>query len=152
MVKTLLFITTLLISIINSGFKPQKTQTDWLSWTNRCLVKHYNNAGDPKLKKWEIVVTADNFLRLRKTYIKSKQVYFSLNLKNLNNIVYLGSTKKGILKLNAVEDDIIVQTRNYRKGDVDEMASVFTIPLKNMEAEELDSLKEGLNYLKAKVL
>ena len=152
MAKTLFYTTTFLILLINTGFKVQKTQTDWLNWTNKCLANHYNTAGEKKLKKWEIVVTIDNFLRLRKTYVKSKQVYFSFNLKNLSNIFYLGNTKKGILKLKAVEDDIIEQTRNYRKGDVDEMISELDVPVKNMEPERLDSLKEALNYFKEKGL
>ena len=150
--KTLFYTTTFLILLINTGFKVQKTQTDWLNWTNHCLAQSYNSAGDPKLKKWEITVTSDNFLRLRKTYVKSKQVYFSFNLKKLSNILYLGNTKKGILKLKAVEDDIIEQTRNYRKGDVDEMVSELDVPVKNMEPERLDSLKVALNYFKEKGL
>jgi hypothetical protein len=49
-------------------------------------------------------------------------------------------------------DDIIVQTRNDRKGDVDSMTTVLNIPVRNMEPERLDSLKEAFNFFKGKGL
>ena len=85
-----------------------------------------------------------------KFYQKNKQIYYSFNLKKLKDIKYKGSSKKGDLQLIAIDDDIIVQTHNSRKGDVDEMANLLSIPLKNMEPEKMDSLMQGLNYLKDK--
>jgi hypothetical protein len=49
-------------------------------------------------------------------------------------------------------DDIIVQTYNDRHGDVDSMTTVLNIPVKNIEPERLDSLREAFNYFKAKGL
>lgn len=125
---------------------------DWLSWANRCLTQSYDPSGDAKLKKWELSVTGDYFIRLRKTYTKGKQEYYSFNLHQLNDVNYLGSTSTGTLELKAMADDIIVQTYNDRHGDVDSMTTVLDIPVKNMEPERLDSLREALNYFKGKGL
>lgn len=127
-------------------------EQDWLSWANRCLAQSYDPSGDAKLKKFELSVTGDYFIRMRKTYAKGKQEYYSFNLHQLNDMDYLGNTASGTLALKTVEDDIIVQTRNDRTGDVDSMATVLNIPVKNMEPERLDSLRNALNYFKAKGL
>jgi hypothetical protein len=136
----------------NYSFKYSFNEQDWLSWTNKCLAQSYDPSADAKLKKWELTITNDDFIRLRKTYQKGKQVYYSFNLGKLNGIDYFGDTFKGTVRLKAVEDDIIVQTYNDRKGDVDSMATVMSIPVKNMPAERLDSLQQALNYFKAKGL
>ena len=90
------------------------------------------------------------FIRLRLFFQKNKQIYYSFNLKKLKDIKYEGTNKKGILQLLAIEDDIIVQTHNSRKGDIDEMANLLNLPLKNINAEKLDSLTQSLNYFKNK--
>ena len=125
---------------------------DWLTWVNKCLSQSYDPSGDALLKKWELSVTKDSFIRLRKTYAKGKQEYYSFNLHQFNDMDYLGSTQSGTLELKTIADDIIVQTRNDRKGDVDSMTTVLNIPVKNMEPERLDSLREALNYFKGKTL
>ena len=125
---------------------------DWLSWANKCLTQSYDPSGDAKLKKFELSVTGDYFLRLRKTYAKGKQEYYSFNLHHLDDMNYLGNTASGTLALKTIADDIIVQTRNDRSGDVDSMTTVLNIPVKNMEPERLDSLHSALNYFKAKGL
>lgn len=126
--------------------------TDWLNWGNRCLNEAYDTSADVKLKKLELNITEDAFLRLRKTYQNGKQEYFSLQLQRLDETSYLGGTEKGTFRLRTKDDDIIVQTYNDRKGNVDSMATVLDIPLKNMEPERLDSLQQAFNYLKAKSL
>ena len=133
-------------------FKRGMSNQDWLSWINRCLTQSYDPSGDVKLKKWELSVNAENFIRLRKTYAKGMQEYYSFNLHQLDDMNYLGNSKTGIVALKTMADDIIVQTRNDRHGDVDSMTTVLNIPVKNMEAERLDSLREALNYFKAKGL
>ncbi len=125
---------------------------DWLGWSNQCLATSYDVTADVKLKKVEINLTEDSFLRLRKTYQNGKQEYFSLQLQQLSDVNYLGSTYKGILHLTAKDEDVIVQTYNDRKGNIDTMATVLDIPLKNMEPERLDSLQRALNYFKGKGL
>jgi hypothetical protein len=142
----------LLAGVINYSFKPAMTEQDWLLWTNRCLLQSYDASGDIKLKKWDLTITNDSFIRLRKTYSKGKEEYYSFNLHRLNDMDYTGTTYTGILELKTQADDIIVQTRNDRAGDVDSMTTVLNIPVKNMEPERLDSLRDALNYFKAKDL
>jgi hypothetical protein len=127
-------------------------EQDWLSWSNQCLTKSYDATADVKLKKFDISLTESSFLRLRKTYQNGKQEYFSLQLQQLSDVSYLGDTYKGILHLTAKDEDVIVQTYNDRKGNIDTMATVLDIPLKNMEPERLDSLQRALNYFKGKGL
>ena len=127
-------------------------EQDWLGWSNQCLATFYDATADVKLKKFEINLTDDSFLRLRKTYQNGKQEYFSLQLQQLDDLVYLGNTYKGTLRLKTKDDDVIVQTYNDRKGNIDTMATILDIPLKNMEPERLDSLQRALNYFKGKGL
>ena len=150
--KTLLTACIILAVTVSYCFKNSLPETDWLSWTNKCLSQSYDPSGDTKLKKWELSVTGDYFIRLRKTYAKGKQEYYSFNLQKFNDLDYSGNTYSGILQLKTIADDIIVQTRNDRKGDVDSMTTVLNIPVKNMEPERLDSLREALNYFKEKGL
>ena len=151
--KKILFITTAAFAVcVNYCFKNRIASTDWLLWANKCLMQSYDPSADAKLKKFEFSVTSDAFVRLRKTYAKGKEEYYSFNLRQLNDMTYLGKTSSGILELKTVADDIIVQTRNDRNGDVDSMTTVLNVPVKNMEPERLDSLKDALNYFKAKEL
>jgi hypothetical protein len=127
-------------------------ETDWLGWGNRCFAQCFDPSADIKLKKWDLSITDESFIRLRKTYQTGKQEYFSLQLQRLEEITYLGDVYSGMLQLKTKSDDIIVQTYNDRKGNVDTMASVLNIPLKNMEPERLDSLKVALDHLRSKGL
>lgn len=138
---------------INYCFRTGMNELDWLQWTNRCLTESYDPSGEVKLKKWELNLTGDSFIRFRKTYQKGKQEYFSFNLNRLNDMDYLSSSPStGVLKLKTIADDIIVQTYNDRKGDLDSMATELDIPVKNIEPERLDSLQQALHYFKAKGL
>jgi hypothetical protein len=152
--KQLLFIVPLFLTlVICYGFKKATfDETDWLQWVNQALNQSYDQTADPKVKKVEISVTSEYFLRLRKTYAKNMQEYYSFNLHQFNDFDYIGDTGAGTLLLKTKADDIIVQTYNDRHGDVDSMTTVLNIPVKNIEPERLDSLREAFNYFKAKGL
>ncbi|MES2107660.1 MAG: hypothetical protein V4577_02855 [Bacteroidota bacterium] len=152
MKKNIVLSVVALGAVISFCFKRSMTEQDWLLWTNKCLMQSYNSATDPKLKKFEFSVSADAFIRLRKTYAKGKEEYYSFSLHKLGDMDYYGSTATGTLQLKTLADDIIVQTRNDRKGDVDSMTTVLNVPVKNMEPERLDSLREAFDFLKAKGL
>ena len=139
-------------TVVSYCFKYNMTSEDWLTWTNRCLAESYDPSADTKLKKWELNVTSESFIRLRKTYAKERQEYFSFNLHQFNDMDYTGNTAVGTLTLKTVADDIIVQTRNDRHGDVDSMTTVLSIPVKNMGPDRLDSLQEAFAYFKSKTL
>ena len=140
-----------LTGIINFGFIPTLDEQEMLAWSNKCFTQSYD-ASEEKLKKLEFTLTNDAFVRLRKTFTNGKQEYFSLHLKRLNDIDYLGTAAIGTLQFKTTDDDIIVQTYNDRKGNVDSMANVLNIPVKNMGAERLDSLRTVLEYFKNKGL
>jgi hypothetical protein len=151
--KKLAFIFSIILTAaVSLCFAMDMTDQDWLSWGNRCFAQSYDASTDVKIKKWELTLTEDSFIRLRKTYQTGKQEYFSFHLQRLQDIEYLGNVYSGTLLLKAKSDDIIVQTYNDRKGNVDTMASVLSIPLKNMEPERLDSLHSALMYFKSKGL
>lgn len=112
------------------------------------LTHVYDPAAEVKLKKWELNITDSYFLRLRKTFQNGKQEYFSCQLRSFNDLDYIGTTTGGIIKINTKADNVIVQTYNDRKGDIDSMATSFNIPVKNMEPEQLDSLRKAFLYFK----
>lgn len=141
-----------LLAIVHFSFKPTMSEQEMVRWSNKCLTESYDPSGQAKLKKWELVLTDDAFIRLRKTYTNGKQEYFSFQLHRFTDMDYLGSTVNGTLQLKAVADDIIVQTYNDPHEDIDTMATQLNIPVKNMEPERLDSLQMVLNYFKNKSL
>lgn len=142
----------MLAAAVSLCFVADMSDQDWLIWSNKCLMQSFDQASDAKIKKWELVLTDDSFIRLRKTYQNGKQEYFSFHLHNLQDMGYLGTVNIGTLQLKAKSDDIIVQTYNDKKGNVDSMATVLSIPVKNMEPERLDSLQHALLYFKSKGL
>jgi hypothetical protein len=150
--KPLILSVFLVVIAINYGFKQSFDEKDWLAYTNRCLAQSYDASGESKLKKVEFILTPDYFIRLRKTYAKERQEYYSFNLHQLNDFDYLGTANSGILEFKTQADDIIVQTYNNRNGDIDSMTTVLDIPVKNMEPERLDSLHQAFNYFKGKGL
>jgi len=150
--KIVVVFSIILCGAVSYCFITDRSDPDWLSWVNKCLVQSFDPSPDVKLKKWELTVTDDSFIRLRKTYQNGKQEYFSFQLHRLDDVGYVGDTNTGTLQLKAKADDIIVQTYNDKKGDVDSMATVLNIPVKNMEPARLDSLRTALNYFKAKGL
>jgi len=128
-------------------------EQEWLIWGNKFLVENYNPSTEAKLIKWEIMLTPDHFIRLRKTYQQGKQEYYSFNIKRFTNINYIaGDALTDTLRIKTQTDDIIVQTYNDPEGDVDSMATMLNIPLKKTAPERLDSLKQALMFLKAKGL
>jgi hypothetical protein len=117
------------------------------------LVKYYNNEAQAKLiKKHEIKVTSTGFCRYRKVFNNGKEEYFAFNLSRLKAIDYYGTQAKGDLFLRTNSDDVIVQTRNDKRGAIDSMGTYMVIPLKNIEPEALNDLAEQLKKLKLEKL
>jgi hypothetical protein len=128
-------------------------EQEWITWGNRFLNESYDPTVEPKLKKYEISLTPDHFIRLRKTYQQGKQEYYSFNLKRFNALEYVpGQTATDTLALKTQTDDIIVQTYDDPKGDIDSMATKLNIPVKKLLPERLDSLKQAFAFFKSKAL
>lgn len=140
------------LSVFNYSFSRISGDIEWLEWSNKCLNESFDPSAVAKLKKWEIMLTPDHFIRFRKTYQHGKQEYFSFNLNRLDSINYLGTAENGSLQFKTLADDIIVQTYDDPKENIDSMATVLEIPVKNISPDRLDSLNEALNYFKGKEL
>ena len=150
-IKKLIVVFLLIIAgVTNFGFVTAIDEQDMVAWTNKCFAQSFDASVGDKLKKFELLLTNDAFIRFRKTYQNNKQEYFSFHLHRLNDMSYLGDATSGILQFKTTDDDIIVQTYNDRKGNVDSMANVLNIPVKNMGPERLDSLHNTIEYFKTK--
>jgi hypothetical protein len=148
--KVLFLLAIPAFGILHFSFKPAMSEQEMLTWGNRCLTESYDPSGEVKLKKWELTLTGDAFVRLRKDYTNGKEEFYSFHLHRFSDMNYLGTTVSGTLQLKAIADDIIVQTYNDPKGDIDSMATQMNIPVKNMQPERLDSLQMALRYFKKK--
>ena len=119
-----------------------------VSYSNHCLNQCYDPSVEVKLKKWDLSVTGDLFVRLRKTYLGGKQDYYSFRIKRFSDLAYIGTSTAGTLQLTTDADNIIQQTYNDPKGNEDNMVQTMSIPVKNMEPERLDSLRTALLFLR----
>ena len=139
----------ILFSVASSyAFRSGMSEKEWLDWSNKCLSESYNPSSEAKLKKWEFTVTPEHFIRLRKTYQHGKQEYYSFHLNKLDSVNYLGESTAGELRFKTIADDIIVQTYDDPKGDIDSMSTVLDIPVKDMSAGRIDSLKDAIRFFK----
>ncbi|QQL49648.1 hypothetical protein [Mucilaginibacter ginkgonis] len=136
------------VGVSFASFIVTPDEQKWITWGNKCLTYAYDPAAEVKLKKWELTLTSDAFVRFRKTYTNGKQEYYSFQLHRFKDMDYLGNVNEGVLKLKANADDIIVQTYDDPKGNVDSMATTLSIPVKNMDPDRLDSLRKALIYFK----
>jgi len=148
--KTYFLTAILAFSLLHCSFKAEMTEQEMLTWSNKCLNESYDPSSEAKLKKWDLTLTGDAFVRLRKVYTNGKQEYYSFQLHSFNEMDYLGTTIGGTLELKTTADDIIVQTYNDPKGDIDSMATQLNLPVKNIDPDRLDSLQMTLNYFKEK--
>lgn len=142
----------LLTAALFCAFGPGMGEKEWLDWSNKCLTDSYNPTRDPKLKKWEISITPEHFIHFRKTYQHGKQLYYSLDLKQLDTINYQETPSGSQLKFKTLQDDIIVQTYDDPKGNIDSMSTELSIPVKGISPERLDSLNDAIKYFKEEKL
>lgn len=105
---------------------------------------YHSGAEQQKLKKHEIQLTEDGFLRFRKFHVSGKQEYYSFNMLRFSGLDYSGSTTGGTIILRTIEDDVIVQTYNDVKGNIDSMAWQISIPVKEIEPADLQLIQDNL--------
>lgn len=145
--KKRVLISSVIAFCIFSGFDRQDEPTLFIQ---NLLVKYYDSDTQRKdVKRYEINVTNNGFCRYKKFFNNGKQELFAFNLAHFKQMDYYGSATKGELYLRTKSDDVIVQTRNDRKGDIDSMGAYIIIPLKNIEVEELNALSESFQKLNA---
>ncbi len=134
-----------LICVIFLAFSADPFEQD-MADVQQKLTDHYDFTSD-LLKKYELNVTKTGFCRYKCFFNSGKVEYFSFNLMKFKDLDFLGTTQKGTLLLHTKGDDVIVQTYNSKKGDIDSMATYMSIPLKNMEAEDLNELSAKLQKM-----
>ena len=123
-----------------------------LDWGNRCFCESYDASGDTSLKKYDLVLTHNAFIRLLKTYQNGKQEYYSFQVHRLNEIKYIRNPDGDTLQFKTNADDVILQTFNDPDGDLDSMVTHLDIPVNTMPKKRLDSLQKVLDYFKNKSL
>jgi hypothetical protein len=138
----------LAINLTSYGFGWYADKQEALLWASKCLLQSFDAMGDPKLKKWDLTLTSDAFIRFKRTYQGGRQEYYSLNLHRFKDIEYIGNNLTGTLRIKTLADDVIVQTYYDPNGNVDSMSTSLNIPVRGLEVEQLDSLRTNLNYLK----
>jgi hypothetical protein len=143
--KKLVFFVFGLCFLLISGFAIPE---DSRSFIYGMLNKHYDkDAQAEPLKRYELNVTNTGFCRYRKVYNNGKEEFFAFNLSRFKGLDYYGNTAGGELWLRTKNDDVIVQTRNDKAGDIDTMSTYMIIPLKDIDAEDLNDLAAHLKRL-----
>lgn len=128
------------------------TEEEAVYLQQRLSDHHDTEPTGQNIKKYELHVTNKGFCRYKRFFNNGKVEYFSFNLVKYKQLDYLGNTKKGMLYLRTNGEDVIVQTYNdSRGGDIDSMATFMAIPVKNIEAEELNDLSEKFQRMSQKL-
>ena len=136
--KKSVFFSVCLVFLICTAFQTAEENTEIIQNT---LIKYYDSSVEGStLKRYELNVTNTGFCKYKKIYVNGKTEFFSFNLSRFKGIEYYGNTARGELHLYTNNDDVIVQTHNDRKGNVDSMATHMIIPLKEIDQDVLNSL------------
>ena len=115
--------------------------------TKLSAVYQLNSSGD-KLKKYDLVINPEGFFRYRKYLQNGKQEYYSFSVLRFKDLDYLGNSESGTLILHTRGEDVIVQTYNDPRGNIDSMAYQVRLPVKGIEAEDLHLIRENLMQIK----
>lgn len=135
------------VLVVLISWRSARMEEPWM-WIQRCLLQAFNQSADTSLKKWSLSVTPGGFFRLRKYFPTGKQEYFSFHFKRLKDVRYEGTFSGGEIVFNTIEDDIIVQTFGDPNGDIDSMSTLFKLPVLDIPAGRLDSLRNALMAFK----
>ncbi|UKT64529.1 hypothetical protein [Pedobacter mucosus] len=148
--KTLFFIALCMFFLAFSSPDPLE---QYIGFLQKSFTDHYDsNQEINQVKRYELNITSNGFCRYKRYYLSGKTEYFSFKLSKFKDLDYYGDTKTGKLFLYTKGDDVIVQTYRDRGGDVDSMATKIIIPVKNLEPEDLNQIKENLNKMNQKIL
>ena len=112
------------------------------------LMALYNRGPENgSIRKFEIQITAEGFFRYRKIYTTGKSEYYSFSMGRLADVSYLGTSASGQMIIQTKADDIIVQTYNDPRGNVDSMTTDLILPLRQVEAEDLQLISSNLKAI-----
>lgn len=134
------------------AFSDPESMEQCASYLHKTFTDHYDNSQESdRIKRYELNVTNNGFCRYKRYFNNGKTEYFAFKLSKFKDMDYYGTTTSGKLYIHTKGDDVIVQTYKDRGGDVDSMATQVIIPLKNMEAEDLNLIRDNLNKINAEV-
>jgi len=134
------------------AFSDPESMEQYVSYLHKTFTDHYDsNQESDQVKRYELNVTNNGFFRYKRYFNNGKTEYFAFKLSKFKDMDYYGTTTSGKLYIHTKGDDVIVQTYKDRGGDVDSMATQLVIPLKNMEAEDLNLIRDNLNRINAEV-
>ncbi|MDN3586327.1 hypothetical protein QWY86_06585 [Pedobacter aquatilis] len=136
------------ICMLLYSFSTADNVDEYVNYLQKSFTEHYDFAQESSaVKKYELNVTNNGFCRYKRYFANGKIEYFAFKLAKFKDLDYYGTTTAGKLFLRTKSDDVIVQTYNDRAGDVDSMGTCIVIPLKNIEAEDLNQIKESLTRI-----
>ncbi|OWK71660.1 hypothetical protein [Pedobacter sp. AJM] len=136
------------IATLLCAFSDPESMAQYVNYLQKSLVDHYDISQEVKqIKRYELNITNNGFCRYKRYYNNGKTEYFAFKLAKFKDMEYYGTTSAGKLYLHTKGDDVIVQTYKDRGGDVDSMATQVVIPLKNIEAEDLNAIRENLTKI-----
>ncbi len=148
-IKTCFFLTLVLVFFISSAFFLIDPLEDDADFVQNMLGKHYDEQfTSSQLQSYELSITNNGFCRYKRHYKNGKIEYFAFNFIKFRDADFIGGSTRGRLCLRTDEDDVIVQTYKDRNGDIDSMASSLTIPLKQVEPEDLNILVEKIRLMR----
>ena len=134
------------------AFSDPESMEQYAIYLHKTLTDHYDSSQESdQVKRYELNVTNNGFCRYKRYFNNGKTEYFAFKLSKFKDMDYYGTTTSGKLYIHTKGDDVIVQTYKDRGGDVDSMSTQLIIPLKNMEAEDLNLIRDNLNKINAGV-
>ena len=140
--KALIIAVFAMITSLFCAFSDPVPLIGHLNYLQKILTEHYDGLQENNaIKRYELNVTNTGFCRYRCFYNSGKTAYFSFKFSKFKDMDYLGTTREGKLILRTISDDVIVQTYNDKAGDIDSMANSVIIPLKNIEVDDLNKIK-----------
>lgn len=134
--------------LASAGFRSQRESGDAGLVTERLNALYSRGPENGSLRKFEFTITSEDFFRYRKIYTNGKSEYFSFGIARLADVRYLGTAASGRMIFTTRADDIIVQTYNDPRGNVDSMATDLSIPLRGAEAEDLQLISSNLEKIR----
>jgi len=138
----------LALSVILCSFSDPESMEQYVGNLQKSFNDHYDFSQESnQIKRYELNITNNGFCRYKRYFNNGKTEYFAFKLSKFKEMDYLGNASAGKLYLRTKGDDVIVQTYKDRGGDVDSMATQITIPLKNIEAEDLNAIQENLERI-----
>ncbi|KQS35985.1 hypothetical protein [Pedobacter sp. Leaf194] len=136
------------LCLLLSAFSTKDSLEEYVIYLQKSLTTHYDASQEISLvKRYELNVTNNGFCRYKRFFNNGKIEYFAFKLAKFKDLDYYGTTTSGRLVLRTRSDDVIVQTYNDRSGDVDSMSTCIVVPLKNIEAEDLNRIRDNLTKI-----